>query len=626
MVGFQRLALSLGLCLRVVAAFKIYNASDLEDRNVGDACVKAMSADIACHEHIHSFMQPRYRGSLHNVTLTDQICTGTCSASLRSWFNTVVDSGWNETYIKDPKTKNYCNDIISEFTELKDGKEMPRDELCHIYYRCRLAIMQLLSYSIYNHFYQSQLEKVYKTCSGSGLTEMPPPPKVEKPKEYYLINKYYTTKEGDTCDLIARANLGVAGVYLYIGNQELIGDYRDIPAGIKLCLPTICPIYVVKPGDTCWSIKQLLKVIEDTIEYYNSWINIDYTNLQKATDFYGKPICIGPFGAGSRSASSDANPTIKDDYSGIQVSRAYYVEVNFRSPPEDNPPKITTTKNAKPEPTKDIKPSPTQDGLIESCTAFYMAKKGDTYNKIVAQYKTFDFDDFFKWNPAVDKDSKPTTTKPANGIITPLPIQDSIVKNCEKFHQIKSTTTCTSIENYYNLPLSTFLSWNPAVGKDCTSLLVNYWAATTTKGSSNGIKMPPPMQAGMVSNCNKFHTVKKTITCASIQDYYKISLADFIKWNPTVGKECKGLWADYNVCVGVIGGIPTKPGNGVETPSPIQAGLVSNCKKFHQVQSTTTCASIQKYYSISLAQLVMWNPAIGSKCIALWVKYWLPYR
>ncbi|KAF5259705.1 hypothetical protein FOXYS1_9670 [Fusarium oxysporum] len=532
---------------------------------------------------------------------------------------------------------------------------------------------------------------------------------------------------------------------------------------------------------------------------------------------------------------TEYNPTVKDDCSGIQVGHAYCVEVNFGSPPEDNPPKITTTKNAEPEPTKDVKPSPTQDGLIESCTSFYMAKKGDTCNKIVAQYKTFDFDDFFKWNPAVGKDcsgiwantwycvgvpgtptspptktiitttkptgvpkptqtqegliescssfhmavrgdtcakivlkfgtfdfdtfykwnpavgkdcsgiwaayyycvgvpgtptakpsattpkptatggietpspiqeglvkncnkfhqiastttcssiesyyklplsqfllwnpaigkdctslwkgywvcvsvegykptttttAKPTTTKPANSITTPSPIQDGMVKNCKKFHQIKSTTTCTSIENYYNLPLLTFLSWNPAVGKDCTSLLVNYWvcvatvgwkpptktttkAATTTKGSSNAIKTPPPVQAGMVSNCNKFHMVKKTTTCASIQDYYKISLTDFVKWNPAVGKECKGLWADYNVCVGVIGGTPTKPGNGVETPSPIQAGLVSNCKKFHQVQSTTTCASIQKYYSISFAQLVMWNPAIGSKCTALWAKYWV---
>ncbi|KAF4499732.1 hypothetical protein FAGAP_4079 [Fusarium agapanthi] len=403
MVGFQRLALSLGLCLRAVAAFKIYNASDLEDRNVGDACVKAMSADIACHEHIHSFMQPRYRGSLHNVTLTDQICTGTCSASLRSWFNTVVDacadedygcgvpqryggyiwSGWNETCVKDPKTKNYCNDIISEFTELKDGEEMPRDELCHICYRRRLAIMQSSSYSIYDHFYQSQLEKVYKTCGGSGPTEMPPPPKVEKPEEYCLTNKYYTTKEGDTCDSIARANPGVAGVYLYMGNQELIGDCRDISAGIKLCLPTTCPIYVVKPGDTCWSIERSLKVIEDTVEYYNSWINVDCTNLQKATDFYGKPICIGPFGAGSRSASSDAvakTPLRFSSANGPQVVRM--------EPPEK---------------------AEVADGTTLKCGLWHVIKEGESCADICKAHEICKEDVMYEVNPTLSRNNDECT-------------------------------------------------------------------------------------------------------------------------------------------------------------------------------------------------------------------------
>lgn len=437
------------------------------------------------------------------------------------------------------------------------------------------------------------------------------------------------------------------------------------------------------------------------------------------------------------------NPAIDKDCSGIWAGYWYCVGVPGTP---TSPPTITTTPSVKP--TGPSKPTVTQEGLIESCTSFHIAAKGETCVKIVSTYGTFNFDTFFKWNPAVGKDcsgiwagyyycvgvpgtpttkpsattpkptatgvqipeptqegiakncnkfhqitktttcssienyyklplaqfltwnpavgkdcsglwvgywvcvsvegykpsttttAKPTTTKPANGIQTPSPIQNGLVKNCEKFHQIKSTTTCTSIENYYNLPLSTFLSWNPAVGKDCTSLLVNYWvcvatvgwkpptktttkAATTTKGSSNGIKTPPPVQPGMVSNCNKFHMVQKTTTCDSIQNYYKISLADFVKWNPAVGSKCTGLWADYNVCVGVIGGTPTKPDNGVKTPSPIQPGMVSNCKKFHQVASTTTCDSIQKYYKITMAQLVKWNPAVGAKCTGLWAKYWV---
>ncbi|KAJ3510792.1 hypothetical protein NM208_g15491 [Fusarium decemcellulare] len=129
MVAIQRLVPLLGLCLGASANFNIYNATTLEDANVGDACVKAMAADIACPAYIRSFMQRRYHGSLYNVTLTDEICTGACSASLKRWFNTVVSAcagedvangvpqryggyiwaGWNETCIKDPKTKKYCN-------------------------------------------------------------------------------------------------------------------------------------------------------------------------------------------------------------------------------------------------------------------------------------------------------------------------------------------------------------------------------------------------------------------------------------------------------------------------------------------------------------------------------------
>ncbi|KAM5348612.1 hypothetical protein ACJ41O_008436 [Fusarium nematophilum] len=512
------------------------------------------------------------------------------------------------------------------------------------------------------------------------------------------------------------------------------------------------------------------------------------------------------------------NPSVKDDCSGIQVGHSYYVEVNNGLPRDDDPPEASKTEDAEPEPTEDSKPSPTQDSLIDTCTSFYMAQKGDICTKIIAQYKTFDFDDFFKWNPAVEKDcsglwantyycvgvpgtptspptklavttkagpigpAKPsptqdglidsctsfyfaakgdtcakivakygtfdlddlykwnpalgkdcsgiwasyyycptptsgiqtpspiqegmvkncnkfhkiastttcssiesyyklplsqflswnpavgkdctslwvgyyvcvsvegykpstttskatTTTKaPDNGIATPSPIQNAMVKNCNKFHKISPTTTCTSIESYYNLPLATFLSWNPSVGKDCTSLLVNYYvcvatvgwkpptkttakAPTTTKAPSNGITTPTPIQAGMVKNCNRFHLVSKTTTCASIQNYYGITMADLAKWNPAVGSKCTALWADYHVCVGVIGGTPTKPATGVKTPSPIQAGMVSNCKKFHLVQSTTTCASIQNYYKITMAQLARWNPAVGAKCTALWAKY-----
>ncbi|CAF3591545.1 unnamed protein product [Fusarium graminearum] len=215
------------------------------------------------------------------------------------------------------------------------------------------------------------------------------------------------------------------------------------------------------------------------------------------------------------------------------------------------------------------KPSTTQDGLIDSCISFHQAGKGETYAKIISNFGTFDFDTFFKWNPAVNAD-------------------------------------CSGIwAGYYYCA-------------NCSNLWARYWVyvgvegykpTTTTKATStttlpaNGISTPSPIQNGISKNCNKFHKIQSTTTYISIENYYNVPLD--------------------NVCVGVIGGTPTKPSDGIKTPSPIQPKMTTNCKKFHKVASTTTCASIQKYYKITMAQLLKWNPTVGSGCEKLWADYWV---
>ncbi|KAK2931462.1 LysM domain superfamily [Fusarium oxysporum f. sp. vasinfectum] len=166
------------------------------------------------------------------------------------------------------------------------------------------------------------------------------------------------------------------------------------------------------------------------------------------------------------------NPSVKDDCSGIQEGHSYCLEVNHGLPRDDNP---------QSKPSSPSKPSIIQEGLIKSCTSFHQASKGEIYAKIISTYGTFDFNTFFKWNPAVGKDcsgiwasyyycvgvpgtptAKPSATSPkptaTGGVQIPSPIQEGITKNCNKFHQITKKTTCSSIENYYKLPLSLFLT------------------------------------------------------------------------------------------------------------------------------------------------------------------------
>lgn len=149
----------------------------------------------------------------------------------------------------------------------------------------------------------------------------------------------------------------------------------------------------------------------------------------------------------------------------------------------------------------------------------------------------------------------------------------------------------------------------------------------TDECCGNSIQTPKPIQEGMVENCNKFHYIDSTTTCQGVLDHYKISLADFIKWNPAVGEDCTNMWAGTNACVRVKGytSSPTrdiKPNpvvdDGFATPSPIQAGLVKNCVKFHYIGAGTTCKEVLHHYKITMAQFARWNPAVGDDCKTLW--------
>ncbi|KAF7553492.1 hypothetical protein G7Z17_g3622 [Cylindrodendrum hubeiense] len=254
------------------------------------------------------------------------------------------------------------------------------------------------------------------------------------------------------------------------------------------------------------------------------------------------------------------NPRLKDDCSGFQVGQAYCVEVNHGLPRDEDLPEVTTTEDASPEPTEDSKPFPIHYGLIETCTSFYKAKRGDTCNRIIAHYKTFDFADFFKWNPAVEEDCRDLWA--------------------DVYYCVGVPGTPTSP------PTQT--------------------AATTTASETESAK-PSPTQDGLTENCTSFYFAATDDTCAKIvAKYDTFDLDDFYKWNPAVGKDCGGIWASTYYCVGVPG-TPTKPDPA--TAPPTTTGGIE------------TPYSIQKYYKITMAQLAKWNQAFGAKRTALWAQY-----
>ncbi|KAK8123192.1 hypothetical protein PG984_011862 [Apiospora sp. TS-2023a] len=93
-------------------------------------------------------------------------------------------------------------------------------------------------------------------------------------------------------------------------------------------------------------------------------------------------------------------------------------------------------------------------------------------------------------------------------------------------------------------------------------------------------------------------------------------LDQLLAWNRYADStSCSGLWANAYACISVVGHItPSSPPNGVQTPAPIQDGMVGTCKTFHFVEENQTCRIVAALYKVSEGDFVKWNPAVGSDC------------
>ncbi|KAF4444181.1 hypothetical protein F53441_11240 [Fusarium austroafricanum] len=64
-----------------------------------------------------------------------------------------------------------------------------------------------------------------------------------------------------------------------------------------------------------------------------------------------------------------------------------------------------------------------------------------------------------------------------------------------------------------------------------------------------------------------------------------------------------------------------KGDNGIETPLPIQPGMVDNCDKFFFVPENIGCLHVAQYFGITVKQFVEWNPTVGGEeCRYLWAN------
>ncbi|KAG5819382.1 hypothetical protein H9Q74_001138 [Fusarium xylarioides] len=226
-----------------------------------------------------------------------------------------------------------------------------------------------------------------------------------------------------------------------------------------------------------------------------------------------------------------------------------------------------------PQPEQDfVPPSPLAAGTPANCTRYHQVQSYNTCENILAQFY-LDIEQFYAMNPTIGKDCTGLAMVPEDedndddGLTTsvvsstnvasvtgttastPSPIQTGMVSNCNKFYNVQDGDGYWAISHNNNINLDDFYKWNPAVGKDCSTLQPKFYVCVGAQAS--GIPTPTPTQTGMVKGCRAFYKVQKGDGCWAIANNHKIKLDDFYKWNPAVKTDCSGLQPNYNVCVGV---------------------------------------------------------------------------
>ncbi|CEI63499.1 unnamed protein product [Fusarium venenatum] len=331
---------------RAFPGFLIYQPDDVIEFDVPENCQTALTQRVLCDWDVSDFTQPKYRGSL--------------------------------------ESKN----VISKFTSVSDYTKMPREEMCETCYVKRLAMMQASPYSIYDDYYERQLQYIYTKCGLKGNTTVPNSltPELEDNSLDCVTDEWYTTSTGETCDSIGLKR-GVSSASLFIVNQYRLPNCSAdavIEPGTKLCMPAQCDrVHQLRTEEDCHLLESNAtnELLEGDVQLYNPWVGYNCIKLQEFTAAYGNIICFGPEFEQNNTSSDSTDTT---------------------TPQPFNP--YTYDKIAPPTGAK------VPQGTTERCGRWYVAGKEDSCAHICA-VSSIDIDLLFMVNTGLGTDAAACSAK-----------------------------------------------------------------------------------------------------------------------------------------------------------------------------------------------------------------------
>ncbi|KAH7190960.1 hypothetical protein BKA60DRAFT_471939 [Fusarium oxysporum] len=123
-----------------------------------------------------------------------------------------------------------------------------------------------------------------------------------------------------------------------------------------------------------------------------------------------------------------------------------------------------------------------------------------------------------------------------------------------------------------------------------------------------------------------------SLSCKDTPKAFKISLQDWLRWNPSLTEDCNNYITGRSYCIEgpaappstTTQPLPTTPDpTAVVTPSPIQSGMVDNCNRFHKVEKDQLCNDIAAEFGVSEDDIKKWNPGVKSDCTGIWANVYV---
>ncbi|KAJ5024029.1 hypothetical protein J3E73DRAFT_259043 [Bipolaris maydis] len=661
-------------CRTSAQTYQLHPAIGSGLTNASSDCTTAFSANVTCHNLIGQlYADPFFAAS--DDTALNKLCQAKCLTSLTKlrddvksacvgaqYYDEYEDTYWVPTYPDEfilyaynmaclkRSTGQFCNTYLKSLTAAAE---------------CDECIIKSLQIQVNSPFavdpgMRDNYASLTKSCQATGyptsiatsLLISSSLPTATCSGTTYIIQPTDTFKSVPLAQSVSTEQL--------LNSNGLPYNTTLFPKSGELCISNKCKTHVLAEGDTCDSIAKKASISPVQFKAWNANVNQLCSNLGR---FIGDTFCISnPYG----DFSIPDQPIVTAVPTPVPA-------------PSDIAPNVTSRcgqfyRVGAGDDCSTAVPGPRAYSIADSSSYFLnpfidVSCSNLWLNASYCVQPVGDITTYPGYGGSTTVTLPPFTAGPKTSLPpnpdpvdapeqTIIPMANDTRVDCYTYMWLNDTsadsTDCWGIAAAVGIEREEFALWNPSLDQNplnadnvtydypCSAQVsVSYCigiARPTPVWDEKPavIKPPTPRASGEIEGCIYWQEVFEGDTCAGYLPG-GLSVADFFKMNPTVGKDCTGLNVGTMYCLSTLEiGIfapsennaspsptSTKAPIGSGTPTPIQNGMTAGCTKFYKVISGDGCWAIANANSIALTDFYAWNPAVGSDCQTLQPDYYV---